>query len=187
MLVKRLMLVEGADDEHVLKGILAKNRFLPEFDIFDEKSDGELLKDLSFRLKAGGIDQIGILLDSDQAVSTRWTRVKSILKAQNFSDLPNDPDPDGTIIESPGEFLPRIGVWLMPDNVHNGMLEDFVLSLIPAENNLWRRAQVIVDSIPSDERLFKPQHQIKAYVHTWLAWQKEPGIPMGRAIGRGFF
>jgi len=29
--------------------------------------------------------------------------------------------------------------------------------------------------------------QIKAQIHTWLAWQKEPGKPMGQAITKRFF
>ncbi|MGH2495980.1 MAG: DUF3226 domain-containing protein [Ktedonobacteraceae bacterium] len=29
---------------------------------------------------------------------------------------------------------------------------------------------------------FRNAHESKARIHTWLAWQKEPGKPMGQAI-----
>lgn len=29
---------------------------------------------------------------------------------------------------------------------------------------------------------FPPAHKIKARLHTWLAWQEEPGKPMGLSI-----
>jgi hypothetical protein len=29
---------------------------------------------------------------------------------------------------------------------------------------------------------FRLEHRSKACVHTWLAWQEEPGTPMGQAI-----
>ena len=34
---------------------------------------------------------------------------------------------------------------------------------------------------------FAPQDQIKATLHTWLAWQKEPGLPYGTAIKAKYF
>ncbi|HST61263.1 MAG TPA: DUF3226 domain-containing protein, partial [Longimicrobium sp.] len=33
-------------------------------------------------------------------------------------------------------------------------------------------------------RRFSPVHRSKALIHTWLAWQEQPGSPMGQAIGK---
>ncbi len=34
---------------------------------------------------------------------------------------------------------------------------------------------------------FRPTYRIKAKIHTWLAWQKEPGKPLGQAITATYF
>jgi len=39
-----------------------------------------------------------------------------------------------------------------------------------------------VAAIPADERRFSQLAQPKALIHTWLAWQEEPGKPLGTAI-----
>lgn len=36
------------------------------------------------------------------------------------------------------------------------------------------------------ERRFRDEVTLKVRIHTWLAWQEDPGRPMGYAIGRGF-
>lgn len=79
-----------------------------------------------------------------------------------------------------------VGVWLMPDNTVAGMLEHFISFLVPADDALWAKAQECVQRIPEPERRFPPNHSIKAQVHTWLAWQEEPGKPMGQAITKRY-
>ena len=60
------------------------------------------------------------------------------------------------------------------------MLEDFVRFLVPPNDQFWDLAVRTVDEIPQAERLFSNIQ--KVYIHTWLAWQKEPGKPIGQAI-----
>ena len=62
------------------------------------------------------------------------------------------------------------------------MTEDFVRLLVPPGDTLWERAVSCVERIPVADRLFSDSALIKAHVHTWLAWQKIPGLPMGQAI-----
>jgi hypothetical protein len=54
--------------------------------------------------------------------------------------------------------------------------------LIPQGDLLWSRAKESVAAIPEGERRFSRVAQSKAAIHTWLAWQKEPGTPLGQAI-----
>jgi hypothetical protein len=75
-----------------------------------------------------------------------------------------------------------VGIWLMPDNQFPGMLEDFVSFLIPQSDALWQKVDNCLNQIPEKERRFSLDHRIKAQLHTWLAWQKEPGKPLGTAI-----
>jgi hypothetical protein len=41
----------------------------------------------------------------------------------------------------------------------------------------------VVRGIPAAGRLFNEPDEIKADIHTFLAWQARPGVPMGLAIG----
>ena len=44
---------------------------------------------------------------------------------------------------------------------------------------------LLVEGI-DDEHVLKPLDEPKAVIHTWLAWQKEPGRPFGTAITARF-
>jgi hypothetical protein len=93
--------------------------------------------------------------------------------------------PDGTIIKEDG--LPNVGIWLMPDNKIPGMLEDFVSFLLPPGDLLWPVAEDILQKVVEQDCRFRPTYRIEAKIHTWLAWQKEPGKPLGQAITATYF
>ncbi|HYG36132.1 MAG TPA: DUF3226 domain-containing protein, partial [Clostridia bacterium] len=89
----------------------------------------------------------------------------------------------GTIVvPPPNTLLPRVGLWLMPNNQTNGILEDFLRFLVPTPNPLLEHAQQSIDTIPNGHRSFTTNDEPKALIHTWLAWQQEPGRPFGTAI-----
>ena len=73
----------------------------------------------------------------------------------------------------------------MPDNTNNGALENFLVNLVPQfPNPLYDHVKASVAAIP-DQR-FSDGDEPKARIHTWLAWQEEPGRPYGTAIKAGF-
>ena len=74
----------------------------------------------------------------------------------------------------------------MPDNQMKGILETFLRFLIPQPNALFDYVKTSVAAIPDSERRFKPVKEPKAIIHTWLAWQREPGMPPGMAINTRF-
>jgi hypothetical protein len=97
--------------------------------------------------------------------------------------VPETPEANGTIIDPPaGAFLPRVGIWIMPDNQARGILEDYLCFLVPAGSRLFDHVIASVSSIPASERRFSELTNPKAVIHTWLAWQEEPGKPLGTAI-----
>ena len=75
----------------------------------------------------------------------------------------------------------------MPDNVLPGMLEDYLSFLVPAGDTLLGRARRTIDDIPARDRRFADGHHSKALIHTWLAWQEDPGTPMGQAVTKRYF
>ena len=186
---KKILLVEGTDDEHVLKHICG-NRDIPHLDKVENCCNVEkLIENLGVRLplliQEG--DAIGVVIDADTDISARWQSIRDRITDFGYQNVPDQPDPDGTILDPPaGTYLPRLGVWIMPNNQRNGILEDFLHSLVPQPNILFDHARNSVAAIPEGERRFKQLYEPKAVIHTWLAWQEYPGRPFGTAITANF-
>ena len=184
----KILLVEGTDDEHVLKHICG-NRDIPHLD--EVKSCGndiKLIENLEVRLKVSEEgDVIGVVIDADTEISDRWQSIRGRITGVGYQNVPDQPDPDGTILDPPARtLLPRLGIWIMPNNQTSGILEDFLRFLVPQPNILFDHAKASVAAIPEGERRFKQLAEPKAVIHTWLAWQEEPGFPFGKAITARF-
>ena len=129
------------------------------------------------------------MIDADTGLAARWQSLRDRLLEAGYPNVPAGPDPKGTILPAPGgtSLLPRVGIWLMPDNQTEGILEDFLRFLVPEESQpLLDHAESSIAAIPDGERRFGPLDEPKALIHTWLAWQEEPGKPFGTAITAGF-
>ena len=183
---RKILLVEGTDDEHVLKHICG-NHGVPCLDEVEKYGSVEkLIESIEVRLplliEEG--DVVGIVIDADTDISARWQSVRDRITNIGYQNVPDQPDPGGTILDPPaGTYLPRLGVWIMPNNQTSGILEDF---LVPQPNILFDHVRDSVKTIPEGERRFKPLDEPKAIIHTWLAWQKDPGLPFGTAITARF-
>lgn len=184
---RTIMLVEGTDDEHVVKHICG-NHGIPHVDEIKEHGGVEgVVENIPIELKfaSGEGDVVVVVMDADESVTSRWQELHDILRGAGYEDIPDHPNPDGTILSPPfRSLLPRAGVWIMPDNTTGGILEDFLRFLVPQPNALFDHAESSVNSVP--ERRFSENDRIKAVIHTWLAWQEEPGRPYGTAITAGF-
>jgi hypothetical protein len=182
---RRVLLVEGSDDLHVISSLMQHHNVPELFQIVAQEGINALLEALPVRLKASGAKCVGIVIDANTSIDARWASIRSILLNAGYVNVPGTPDALGTIIED--DEKPRVGIWIMPDNRIPGMLEDFASFLIPSSDTLGRRARVALESIPPEERLFPKAHLSKAFIHTWLAWQEHPGTPMGLAITKKYF
>jgi hypothetical protein len=183
MIGKRVLMVEGVDDEHVVKHICKERRLGLIDKIRDCNGKAPLLENLAVQLKESDICSLGILLDADTDLQARWQAVTSRLKQAGYTEVPADPSPEGTVIPAPANsLLPRVGIWLMPDNRVNGILEDFLRFLVPEGDPLFAHVEQSLDTIPARQCRFTELKKPKALIHTWLAWQEEPGRPFGQAI-----
>ncbi|MGC8494844.1 MAG: DUF3226 domain-containing protein [Syntrophobacteraceae bacterium] len=183
-MAKKILLVEGIDDEHVLKH-LCGNRGVPHLDdIKQYEGVDNLLESLPVRLKAAEFgDIIGVVIDADTDIASRWQSMRDRLSGVGYETVPNLPAHCGTILDPPADkLLPRVGIWIMPDNRSEGILEDFLRFLVPEGSKLFDHVESSVEAIPEGEKLFGPLAVSKAVIHTWLAWQQEPGKPLGTAI-----
>ena len=69
----------------------------------------------------------------------------------------------------------------MPDNQSTGELEDFVRTMLPDNDPVWRSSQLYIDGIDEKHRKFKGGKVLRAKVYAWLATREQPGR-MGAAI-----
>ncbi len=175
---KHLLLVEGVDDKHVIHHIRLRHQSLYPVCIDDKNGISQLLDAVGPELIADGVEALGIVVDTNDAPDARWQSIKDRFKEERIT-LPYAPSHEGTIIHPEGK--PRIGIWMMPDNVRTGELEDFVAEMIPGDDPVWPRSQYYIDSIPSDDRKFTSKKALRAKVHAWLAAREDPRR-MGQAV-----
>ena len=174
----RILLVEGPDDERVVANLWGQhyNAGL-NFRISVKNGIDNLLQSIRVEIQSEGRIAVGILVDADDYPIRRWQAVADRLIKANIIP-PRNPTSSGTTIEG----NPRIGVWLMPDNISPGELEDFVEQMIPGNDPVWPLSKAYIDNIPQGDRMFTDGKILRAKVHAWLATRKEPRL-MGAAIG----
>jgi hypothetical protein len=197
----RTLLVEGKDDFNVIRNLWVAqypsdrsgpivlcpqtgSEFYIEAVGEEAGGVGEVLKDMTAYLlqRPPAVERVGIVVDADEDFGSRWDEVRHRLRQAGYK--PPDALPaEGLVLAHPAGSRPRVGVWLMPNNQSPGILEDFVRLLIPGENRLALKADNTLTAI-EDEGLRLYKSRPKALIHTWLAWQEEPGRPMGQAITR---
>ena len=172
----RILLVEGADDEHVVRHLRDREQGMPPFHISNKGGYPQLRDSIGPEIKVAGRTHLGILVDANDDLNARWRSVVDHLQ-QGGVTPPTNISPTGTVVGG----NPRVGIWLMPNNVSTGELEDFIQKLIPAGDPVWPLAQAYIDSIPVADRKFTPGKILRAKIHAWLATRAEPR-KMGAAI-----
>lgn len=175
-----ILLVEGTNDWHVINALCIHYAVPENFGINTCGSDDLVFKKLSALLNIENKEAIGVVLDADNPnFDAKWHKFQATLNKAGIH-YDRKPNPNGTIISATGDH-PKIGLWLMPDNRIDGMLEDFCVLM--AESSAIDFAKDCVSSAQEKGHAsFIPNHRSKAVVHTYLAWQNEPGRPLGQAI-----
>jgi hypothetical protein len=184
MRTKKELLVEGKDDQHVIWALCKKFNIPESFDVIDCEGIEKLYDAIPVRFKQSGIKTIGIIIDADTEINSRWMAVKNILSQQDFA-IPNELPREGLILLNKNDI--KVGVWIMPDNNLNGILEDFISFLVPDSDELLPIVNNTLDEIENRKlNKYSLIHKSKAKIHTWLAWQETPGAPMGLSITKKY-
>jgi len=177
---RRILVVEGPDDKHVLWNLCERHALPNTFVVQVAGNDREVLKLLRSEPKASDLERLAVILDADTDLERRWGEVRGALLAAGYRDMPEQPSAGGIIVHDPN--LPPAGIWLMPDNRLPGILEDFLAFLIPSGDALLPLVDTFLDGIPAPARRFATKDRSKARIHAWLAAQERPGNPLGLAI-----
>lgn len=214
-----VLFVEGLDDEHAIKQLLARHNIHIHDDdcplrVQCKGSDTGVIDAISVAIKASGKHAVGFVVDTDAfdppspkfpkgrrlSRTDRWSAIRNRLASVEVA-LPSPPQaidselpPHGFIARSP-RFQRDVGVWLMPDNrADYGKIEDLLTTLIPAGDELFKLAQKSTTEAlafsakrsPGNQAI-QSQDERKGQLHSWLAWQEEPGMSYGHALRRKYF
>lgn len=185
----RLLLVEGRTELRLLPELLEANGVnwpsgeepvhIEPMGGFSKFWDQQVIQT---ELKVRGREAIGLIFDADEPEDRRWDTVVSRCRAFGV-ELPDVPQAGGWIAAATIHG-PRFGVWMMPDNHSRGYLETFLHFLVPEPRGpLWTHAGDAVEGALQHGAEFSRQRAgDKARIHTWLAWQKEPGKQLHEAV-----
>jgi hypothetical protein len=183
-----VLLVEGKQDLRVIPELMEANGvrwgtrknpvvFIRDYDGYQNLIDPDVI---ATELQASSLSALGIMIDADEHPEQRWQSIRNA-SLRNIPDLPETLPEEGLIHITPDRI--RFGVWLMPDNKMNGMLESFLSYMIPSGNKpLWEFAQETVQVAQNKGANFIESHCDKANIYTWLAWQHPPGRQLHQAV-----
>lgn len=189
--------VEGPNDLHAIANFLKRHNIdtaeaTREFDITCSNRRANnleaLLESMPDTIRAARNRAVGFVLDTDIRCEDRWKAVAYRLSQAGIAPDPECPKTGytGRIADYPEAH--RVGVWLMPDcSQDHGKLETFLKTLIPSEDKLWSLAENSTDQAKKLGANFSDPDNLKAVIHCWLAWQKEPGQPFGVALNAKYF
>ncbi len=183
------LIVEGADDLSAISNLARAHfaDFKKDRKYLVEIKSGDGVKKILVKsyidaiLKQSGLEAIGFVIDADDEPKKRWKSFRNLLNPY-YPDIPGHLPKDGLIVEQTEK--PRLGFWLMPNCESAGMLEDFLRFLVPGHETdpLWRHACDATGKATAHGAPYKDAHRTKANIHTWLAWQDEPGKRFGAAL-----
>lgn len=188
---KNILLVEGEADRSFFEVIcrqlfidatirVAAPRDLTALQTTQNTKEGIfiLLPELLKQLEDGTTEKLAVVVDADSLVNgggfqKACDRVGRIVEPAGFGLAPGK-SAAGLVFEN-NDGLADLGLWVMPNNADEGMLEDWIKQCLhPGEGALYQHAGTSIDAIPGGPK-FKPLHRTKAEVATWLAWQEKPG------------
>ena len=173
-MIKRLLL-EGPDDDAVVGNLLFNHDLDEMFELKQKKGAPNLLATFADELQATDIDCIGVVMDADSEMTSRWGSLSYALREAGYTAIPVAPGPEGTIIVEEG--LIPVGIWMMPDNRAVGAIEDFISSLITPADVLWPKAKTM-------SRPFRPLiGSLRNLMWSRLACTL--GLPGRKSRGRG--
>ncbi|MFK7032196.1 DUF3226 domain-containing protein [Flavobacterium oreochromis] len=178
------LLVEGNDDQHVIWALCEKFEVIENFDVIDCEGITKLYQQIPVRFKQSQIDTIGLIIDADSEIKDSWKSIGTLLTSQGFT-IPESIPLEGLILMNSTGF--KVGVWIMPNNNENGMLEDFISFLVPKDDKIL---PIVNETLTNIEKKglnkYSLIHKSKATIHSWLSLQSDPGTPMGLSITKRY-
>ncbi|MDE2827250.1 MAG: hypothetical protein OXL40_08075 [Bacteroidota bacterium] len=185
---RHLLHVEGPNDEHAIYHVLIRHGFdhqdVPSFGKNEGGKQG-VLDAIPIAVRTSTGKSVGFVMDANDSPQDTWKAVTARLRKVGVQ-TPNEIPEEGFAGES-NKYRVRVGVWLMPDNRKTGALEDFLRDLVEEGDPLFTHAKDSALAAKKHGAGYSDGDYWKAVLHTWLAWQEDPGYPYGKAIKARYF
>lgn len=182
-----MLLVEGEADRGFFEALCQSLGISADVRVATPKTTGgshntkegvlnHLISVLLPQLQDGQLERIGVVVDADSVAhggGFAATLQRFTYALAQGAYQPKPAAAAGLVFTHP-DGLADLGLWIMPNNLDEGMLEDWIKRCVhPNESGLYLHAEQSIDAIPGAPK-FQPWHRTKAEVATWLAWQKKP-------------
>lgn len=167
------LLVEGPDDLQFVRALWKLRHEDRTFWIEVKQGASSLLKGIRGEIESEERTAIGIIIDANGDIRTRWEEIHQRLTTADVVDLPKNPASTGSIMRTNDQT--RVGVWIMPDNISAGSLENMIEQMID-DDKIWQLSRNFIDDAQTIKQIQYAQGKMKkAEVRAWLATQAEPG------------
>ncbi len=189
ILERKLLIVEGKDEENFFTAALTNYLNIGDIQVLPIGGKTLLTGSLS-ALKNdpafSAVQAVAIIRDADStpagssttAAQSAFLSVSSSLSAANVQ-LP--------LPHSHGQFAagpPKVGIYIMPDGVSDGMLESLCVSSVAGQPEF----SCVTDLFQCVQRYVAiPNNIHKAKAHAWLSTRAEPDKRVGEAALAGYW
>jgi hypothetical protein len=195
----KVLLVEGPDDCHALGHLVHTfTGHFPSFCLGHCGNDNGVLDTLSGMTEASKKTQdiLGAVLDADRCKEDEFghegiqARIRSLQgRLGKFYAIPDKFPDEGLVLiptkEVDQDRLPILGIWLMPDNVRDGIFEDLLRAAMAPASEKYILA--VVEQASKDGMTgFRDVEKPKAIVKTHIAWQDPNKKNLGEAVSAHF-
>ena len=196
---KKVLLVEGLDDWHAISHLIhLSTGAFPTYELGHRENDDGVLDVLSGMTEASAKTQVvlGAVFDADQCTEGEFghvgieARIRELQgQLGKFYAIPAQFPEKGLILPPTEKVdqdrLPVLGIWLMPDNVRNGIFEDLLRAAMAPESEKYISG--VIDQATKDGMTgFREVERPKAIVKTHIAWQDPNKKNLGEAIRSHF-
>lgn len=175
----KLLIVEGAEEVGFF-GALLKHMNIDSVQVKEMQGKPKLpsfIKTLTFVPNYETVESIAIICDADADPGNAFQSIINALKKASLSC----PDRHGAFSQG----HPKIGIFIMPDGLNQGMLENLCLNTLlrdPAMRCVEEYFNCIAKTgIP------EPKPIAKAKVYAWLASRADPKRRVGEAAKAGIW
>ena len=179
---ERLLLVEGPDDQNLLKALIhhwpddahPDVQFIVAHGVSTFKAKIDAIR-IAARRDGRNLRAIGIVRDADQDAAGAW---RSVCDAVASSGL-EPPDRHAAFSDA----SPSVGIFIMPDGESNGVLETLCRRAVaekPAAHCVERYLTCL-----DEHDAMSSRNRDKSFAHAYLASRRDPVARVGEAGRQG--
>ena len=183
--LKRFLAVEGQDEVYFLNALLNKMN-IEGVEVQEIRGIDNLRNKIPVLIRTPGfsdVEMFGIIRDADSNVQSAFQSVRDLLVREELLK----PNGLSTITSQFSQGNPRVGIFIMPNNSSEGMIENLCLESVKNEpimqcvNNLFKCVNNKIDELE------RPRNLAKSKVQVFLATRPKLVCSVGLAAAKGYW